>query len=96
MRGQEQNPSGGRRRFLPGWLMVNLAIPEVLTHQGVLDAAGRLERRVEGVDRRTGHTERVGDALALEDLNCRSGSGHTSHRVLLIRLSDSHSRRAPR
>src|SRR5690606_6914546 len=64
--------------------------------KGVGDAAGCLERRVEGVDRRAGNTERVGDALALEDLNCRAGSGHSSHGVLLLRPSDSLSRRAPR
>src|SRR5690606_22918935 len=62
--------------------------------EGVGDAAGCLERRVEGVDRRAGNAERVGDALALEDLNCRAGSGHSSHGVLLLRPSDSHSRRA--
>ncbi len=64
--------------------------------EGVGDPAGGLQGRVEGVDRRAGDAERVGDALTLEDLNCRAGSGHSSHRVLLLRLSDPHSRRAPR
>ncbi len=54
--------------------------------EGVVDAPGGLERGIEGVDRRAGHAERVRDAFAFEDLNCRAGSGHSSHRVLLLRL----------
>lgn len=64
--------------------------------EGVVDATGCLERGVERVDRRTRDAERVADALALEDLDCRAGSGHTSHGVLLLRLSESPHRRAPR
>ncbi|GCB44912.1 hypothetical protein SNL152K_2202 [Streptomyces sp. NL15-2K] len=37
--------------------------------EGVMDAAGGLERRVEGIDRRARNTERVPDAFALQDLN---------------------------
>lgn len=47
--------------------------------QRVADAADLLEGLVEGVDGGTRHAERVRDAFALEDLNCRAGSGHTSH-----------------
>lgn len=50
----------------------------------VVDATALLERPVEGVDRRARHAEGVADAFELEDLNCRSGSGHTRHGVLLL------------
>ncbi len=90
--GDHVGPGGPRRtdadadvsRPAPGVALGHVGRALDMAGKRVVDATAGLERRVERVDRCARHAERVGDAFQLEDLNCRSGSGHSRHGVLLL------------